>query len=154
MKVTDILSAQAMQFDLQAATKEEVIQALTKCLVSCGNITDEAQFLEAVNQREEHATTGIGFGVAIPHGKSTAVTESTIGFAKLTQPVEWQSLDDKPVEIVFLLAIAEHDKSDGHLKILSEIATKLMDDQVVLDLKAAESPEQVIQSFSEGVYEQ
>lgn len=153
MKVTDILEADAMQFNLQATTKKEVIKAMARQLVACGKVVNEAQFLNAVKEREEHATTGVGSGIAIPHGKSTAVKESAICFAKLEEPVEWQSLDDKPVEIVFLLAISENDKTDGHLKILSEIATKLMDDDIVAHLKAAKIPEQVIQAFNEGVHE-
>ncbi|MEG2708332.1 MAG: PTS sugar transporter subunit IIA, partial [Vagococcus sp.] len=79
---------------------------------------------------------------------SDAVKEPAIIYAKLAQPVEWQSLDDKPVEVVIMLAIPEAHQGDTHLKLLSEIAIKLMDDELVQELKQEEVPANIIKLFN------
>ncbi|MDW3030907.1 PTS sugar transporter subunit IIA, partial [Enterococcus faecium] len=82
-----------------------------------------------------HMTTGIGHNIAIPHGKSQAVIDSTVAVAKLKNEVDWGSLDNQPVNIVFLLAIKEADKGNEHLRVLAELSGKLMDDDFVKEIK-------------------
>ncbi|WP_182201761.1 PTS sugar transporter subunit IIA [Paraliobacillus salinarum] len=150
MEIRDVLSVERTIFDMEGETKEHIIEKMSKYLVQQGLISDEQIYLQSVLQREEHATTGIGNGIAIPHGKSAAVKKSAIVFARTKHQVEWQALDDKPVRIIFLLAISENDKSNGHLQLISEIAKRLMDDHVVEKLSNAKYPEEIIRIFDQG----
>ncbi len=145
MEIKEILKNDNIYLNTSFRTKEEVITFLASELMRKKYISDEKAFYQAVFERENHATTGIGNGIAIPHGKSLAVNESTVVFLKNNFPLEWQSLDDQPVELVFLLAITEADKGDTHLKLLSILAGKLMDDQIVDDLHKQNNAETIIE---------
>ncbi|EUJ44795.1 PTS sugar transporter subunit IIA [Paenilisteria rocourtiae] len=153
MEVKEILTKELVVFDLSATTKEMVIEEMATLLDARGILVDKAAYVQAVLERETHATTGIGNNIAIPHGKSEGVKNSAIVFAKTKHLIEWESLDDAPVNMIFLLAISDSDKRDGHLKILAEIATKLMDDDIVAGLKGTQDEEEVIRILNEGVVE-
>ena len=150
MNFGNVLKKELMVFNLDSTTKEEAIRELSKLLLEHNVINNEDQYIQAVLDRENHSTTGVGNGIAIPHGKSSSVDKTSIVFAKSKQPIEWDSLDGKPVDIIFLLAIKGEDQGDTHLKILSEIAMKLMDDDVVQNLKQAVQPEAVIEILEKG----
>ena len=134
MKISDVLKKEQIVFNLDTNTKEETIKKLSSI---------------SVLEREEHSTTGIGNGIAIPHGKSDAVKKSSIIFAKTKHKIEWDALDEKPVDSIFLLAISNIDKDSNHLVLLSKLATKLMDDDNVDALKLANSEQEIINIFSE-----
>ncbi|EUJ21732.1 PTS sugar transporter subunit IIA [Listeria grandensis] len=153
MEVKDILTKELVVFDLEATTKEMAIEEMAAIMDAHDILTDKASYIQAVFDRETHATTGIGNNIAIPHGKSESVKNSAIVFAKTSHLIEWESLDDEPVNMIFLLAISDADKTDGHLKILAEIATKLMDDDIVAGLKETRDEEEVIRILNEGVVE-
>lgn len=144
MQLTDVLTQEQIYIGLEADTKQAVIEQLATALDEKGVLQDKNLFIQSVLEREAHSTTGVGSGVAIPHGKSSAVKTPTIAYAKLKKPVEWQALDDKPVEIVILLAIPEDAKGDTHLKLLSQIAVKLMDDDLLAQLKKEEDKQTII----------
>lgn len=148
MNITSVLTEDQMIMNLEKNNQVDVIQSMTDLLVKKNIVTDEKVFFDSVMEREQHSTTGIGNGIAIPHGKSDAVKEPAIIYAKLAQPVEWQSLDEKPVEVVIMLAIPEAHQGDTHLKLLSEIAIKLMDDELVQELKQEEQPANIIKLFN------
>ena len=78
--------------------------------------------------REKTGSTGIGFGVAIPHGKSAGVSKPGLAFAKLSRPIDWDSLDGQPVSIIFMIAVPEEATSNEHLQILIEISRKLINE--------------------------
>ncbi|EHT7835660.1 PTS sugar transporter subunit IIA [Listeria monocytogenes] len=153
MEVKDILTKELVVFDLEATTKEAAIEEMAEMLDERGILADKATYVQAVLEREAHSTTGIGNNIAIPHGKSESVTKSTIVFARTKEMIEWESLDDEPVNMIFLLAITDSDKTDAHLKILAEIATKLMDDDIVENLKNTRDEEEVIRILNGGVVE-
>ncbi|KGH64192.1 PTS sugar transporter subunit IIA, partial [Oenococcus oeni] len=102
----------------------------------------------AVDGREQEGVTGVGAGIAIPHGKSKSVTRSAVAIAELSNPVVWQSLDNNPVKYVFLLAIPEGGDVE-HLKLLSELAGILMDDDVRLKLKQSKSAKDIQAIFKD-----
>lgn len=97
-------------FDLEATTKEAAIEEMAEMLDEHGILADKATYVRAVLDREAHSTTGIGNNIAIPHGKSESVTKSAIVFARTKEMIEWESLDDEPVNMIFLLAITDSDK--------------------------------------------
>lgn len=144
MSVAEILGVEQVIIDLEAPTKEAVIKELASYLDQKGVLADKELYIKAVLEREEHSTTGVGNGVAIPHGKSDTVTAAAIAYAKLKTPIEWEALDDKPVSSVIMLAIPDSEKGDTHLRLLSEIAIKLMDDEIVDQLKKATEPVAII----------
>ncbi|GCF94621.1 PTS mannose transporter subunit IIAB [Enterococcus florum] len=144
MNVAEVLDIEQIVMDLDVSTKEDVIESLAVKLAEKGVLSDKHSYIEAVLDREQHATTGVGNGIAIPHGKSPVVTEAAIAFAKLKSPVEWQSLDEQPVSIVIMLAIPDSEKGDTHLRLLSEIAVKLMDDDFVEALKEETRPVDIV----------
>ncbi|MGO1043494.1 PTS sugar transporter subunit IIA [Clostridioides difficile] len=150
MKISDVLKKEQIVFNLEATTKEETIKKLSRIFVENGIVDNEEEYVKSVLEREEHATTGIGNGIAIPHGKSDAVKKSSIIFAKSKNKIEWEALDEKPVDSIFLLAISNIDKDSNHLVLLSKLATKLMDDENVDALKLADSAQEVIKIFNEG----
>lgn len=147
MMIQNKIKKENILLDLEAATKQEVIEKMSEKLYENGFINEAETFQTAVFEREAHMTTGIGNNLAIPHGKSETVQESTVAFAKLKQPVEWGSLDQKPVKFVFLLAIKAADKGEEHLRVLAELSEKLMDDEFVAQLKEASTREAIVNAL-------
>ena len=107
MNVSEVLKKERIALDLEAKSKEEALAALTELLYKSGVLADRDGFMKDVLGREEVSTTGIGNGIAIPHGKSANVSETSVAVAKLKNEVEWQSVDDKPVKFIVLLAFAD-----------------------------------------------
>lgn len=146
MALTKIIQTKLVKFNLIASDRDTVIDQLADLYLENGVISNKATYINAVNVREAEGTTGIGGGIAIPHGKSEVVKSSAVAIAKLANPVEWQALDDKPVEYVFLLAIPD-DGDNEHLQLLSELAGTLMDDDVREKLELANSKEDLEKIF-------
>lgn len=146
MALTKIIQTKLVKFNLIASDRDTVIDQLADLYLENGVISNKAPYINAVNVREAEGTTGIGGGIAIPHGKSEVVKSSAVAIAKLANPVEWQASDDKPVEYVFLLAIPD-DGDNEHLQLLSELAGTLMDDDVREKLELANSKEDLEKIF-------
>jgi PTS system fructose-specific IIA component/PTS system nitrogen regulatory IIA component len=146
MAVKDMFSKERTVFDLKATTKNEVIDELIDILEKDGKITDKDKFREAVLKREEEFSTGIGMGIAIPHGKSSAVKEACITFGRSSKGVDYESMDEKPAYLFFLIAVPE-EASDLHLRALSEISRKLMHDDIRNNLLNASKFEDFITVF-------
>ena len=148
MNVSEVLKKENIVTKLDAKTKEEALSALVDVLCASGNIKNRDEFLKDVLDREAVSTTGIGNGIAIPHGKSTNVSETTVAVGRLLSPVEWKSVDDTPVEFVVLLAVNDNDKTGVHVKILSEIARKLASEENCKKLLNAKDADEIISIFS------
>jgi len=138
MTVAAIVQPNLVKFNIAGKDRQAVIEQLAALYLQEGVINNVDEYVAAVNEREREGTTGVGGGIAIPHGKANTVNRSAVAIAKLAQPVEWQALDDQPVEYVFLLAIP-NDGDNEHLKLLSELAGTLMDDDIRAKLQAATS---------------
>jgi len=126
--ITDIMSNEAIMLNEVASTKEGLIEDSIQCLAKTGMITDKDGFKKVIYARESESTTGIGMGVAIPHGKSTYVLKPTLTFVRSQAGVNWNSLDGKPAHLIFMIAVPEDSQGDTHLKILQRLSRKLMDD--------------------------
>ncbi|MGM9904453.1 hypothetical protein A5844_000754 [Enterococcus sp. 10A9_DIV0425] len=149
MNIATLLPPNHVFLDMEVADKEEVIRQLASVLTTDEIVQNEEEYIQSVLARETHSTTGIGNNIAIPHGKSQAVKQSAIIFARLREPIDWQALDDEPVSVVILLAIPESHKGDDHLRILSKIAMKLIDDEITEKLKTELDRQCIIQLLSE-----
>ena len=148
MNVSEVLKKENIVTKLDAKTKEEALSALVDVLCASGNIKNRDEFLKDVLDREAVSTTGIGNGIAIPHGKSTNVSETTVAVGRLLSPVEWKSVDDLPVEFVVLLAVNDNDKTGVHVKLLSEMARKLASEENCKKLLNSKDADEIISIFS------
>lgn len=145
--ITDMFSKERVCFELKSGSKDQVLSELIEILAADGKINDKEKFKKAVLNREEEFSTGIGMGIAIPHGKSDAVTEASIAFGKSTKGIDFDSMDGEPAHFFFLLAIPA-ESNDVHLRALSEIARKLMHSDVREKLLKADNFEEFIEVFN------
>jgi PTS system nitrogen regulatory IIA component len=148
MKIMDFLGAEAINTGLQATTKKQVLEELLDALVKQGKVTDRKKMLEVLLEREELGSTGIGQGIAIPHGKSDAVGELAASFALSRKGVAFEALDGEPVHIFFML-VAPEGSAGTHLKALARISGLLKDKFFRKSLLAAETREDVVRIIQE-----
>lgn len=139
-----VLDKELIVLNLQASTKEEVIEKLAEVLFKNDKLISKEVYIKDVLERERHCTTGIGSGIAIPHGKSNGVKQTSIAIGKLLEEIEWQAFDKKPVKMVFLLSVKKEDTEEMHLRTISSIATSLSEDDTINRLLKATTTEEII----------
>lgn len=144
MKITDLLSIESVDLNGKASGKQEVLEQMVDLMVKRGNISDRKVYRDTVFSREEEGTTGVGGGIAIPHGKSSAVKAPGLAAMVVKGGVDFDALDGEPVEILFLIA-APNTKDNVHLDVLSRLSVLLMDEGFTQKLKAAGSREEFLQ---------
>ena len=137
MKISEILSKDSIVADLVSTDKVGVIKELSKAVAQTTQ-ADADQIARVLTERESLGSTGIGGGIAIPHGKLNSVESVTVGFGRSTAGVEYNSLDDKPVHIFFLLLTPEH-STGGHLKVLAQISKLLKMESFKEALRSAQT---------------
>ncbi|WP_251860063.1 BglG family transcription antiterminator [Clostridium sp. Marseille-Q2269] len=138
-----VVRKETIKLDMKATTKDEALKELTDLLYEAGTISNKEKFLKDVYYRETLGSTGIGNGIAIPHGKSEFVSKTSIAFGKSKSPIKWETLDGEPVHFVILFAVTESDKNSVHVRLLSKVAAKLGDDKACDALLKATTPEKV-----------
>ncbi len=148
MDLSKVIKRETIKLDMEATTKEEVIKELTELLYKVNAISNKENFLKDVFYRESIGTTGIGNGIAIPHGKSKFVNKTSLAIGRTKSAIEWESLDEQPVHFIILFAVTEEDKNSTHIKILARVASNLGDDDVCANLLKAKSPEEILDIFS------
>lgn len=149
MKIKDLLNKKVMLLDLQATTKEAVIDEMINSLVDNGVVTDFDVFKAGIMAREAQTSTGLGDGIAMPHSKNAAVKEATVLFAKSNRGVDYESLDGQPTDLFFMIAAPEG-ANDTHLAALAELSKYLMQDGFADRLRKVTSPDEVIAAFNTG----
>lgn len=143
--ITRIINPNLIKLKLKGITKKEVINELSDLLKLDNDIDNKQIFVKDVLKREMEGETGIGQGVAIPHGKSIAVKNTTIAIGLSCHPIPWETLDNQPVTAVILFAVRNQDASTLHLKLLQQVAILLSDDDFIDKLHHAKTKEKVIQ---------
>lgn len=141
MKISDILNKTSIIADLAAENKTGVIRELAEAVSTAAGANAEP-VAEVLMERESLGSTGIGGGIAIPHGKLNEVESVTVGFGLSKKGIDYDSLDNRPVHIFFLLLTPEN-SSGGHLKVLAQISKMLKLDQFKMRLKSAESVDDI-----------
>lgn len=136
MELTDLLTPQAVLARLKVSGKKQLLQELAKKAAEISG-QDERAIFETLLERERLGTTGVGSGVAIPHGKLRGLSRIHGVFARLDQPIEFGAIDDQPVDLVFLLLTPEGAGAD-HLKALARVSRLLRNASVCEKLRAAE----------------
>lgn len=125
---------------LEVSSQDDVFKALAERAVSLGIAQDVASIVADYQEREQEASTGFGGGIAIPHAKTSDVSEATVLFARLATPVEWHAIDDEPVDTVISLLVPFGANSE-HLKLLSSLSRQLVHADFVQMLKTATDDE-------------
>ncbi len=142
MKLTDILTADCVRVPLKATDKTAAITELVDALADAGRVTCRDTVLQAVLNREETASTGIGKGLAVPHGKCNGCSELVMALGKPATPLDFESKDGQPVEIVVLLA-SPPDKTGPHIQALARISRLMLMDSFRQAVAAAETAEEL-----------
>lgn len=142
--MSKITNLNLISLNLNGKNKSEVIEELSELLFQDHDITDKTDFIHDVFKREAEGETGIGQGVAIPHGKSKSVKNTTIAIGLSNHPIPWETLDDKPVTAVILFAVRDQDADTLHLKLLQQVAILLSKDSFIEKLHQAKTKERVI----------
>lgn len=137
MSLADLITQDAVLPALRVNSKKQLLQELSaKAALVTG--LSEREVFDVILQRERLGSTGVGNGIAIPHGKLTSIKDIVGVFARLNEPVDFEALDDQPVDLVFLLLAPEGAGAD-HLKALSRIARVLRDGDMVTKLRQTDS---------------
>jgi len=136
MEFTDFLAQEAVVANLRAASKKQALQDLARKAAEVSG-ADERQIHDGVMERERLGTTGVGNGIAIPHGKLPGLKRLFGVFARLEKPIDFESIDEQPVDLIFLLLAPEGAGAD-HLKALARVSRLLRDRRVCEKLRGSD----------------
>ena len=138
MRITDLLDRRSVSLTAVPKTKSETLDMAIDLMVKSDKISDREAYRKQVYLREEESTTGIGDGIAIPHGKCDAVKKPGLAAMVIKNGVEFEALDDEPVTLLFLIA-APNTEDNVHLDVLSKLSVMLMDEEFTESLRNASS---------------
>jgi len=144
MILTQILQPGCVAAPLKSKDKESAIEEMINILAASGQIKNAKEALDAVMEREQTRSTGIGSGIAIPHGKCATVEELVMAVGIAAEPIDFASIDNKPVSIIVLL-VSPLDKTGPHIQALARISRLLLDEQFKTKLEKASSPQEAYQ---------
>ncbi len=147
MILTEILQPACVKVPMVSKDKESAITELIDLLASSGHLLDRNSVLEAVMIREQTRSTGIGSGIAIPHGKCAGVKELVMAIGIISDPIDFDSIDHKPVSIIVLL-VSPMDRTGPHIQALARISRLLLDEELKAKLEKATSASQVYELIS------
>ena len=144
MRITDLLDKNSISLNAAPADKKETLDLAVELMAKSGKLSDVEKYREQVYAREEESTTGIGEGIAIPHGKCDAVKAPGLAAMVIKNGVEYESLDGEPVTLLFLIA-APNTKDNVHLDVLSKLSVMLIDENFTTSLRNAKSVDEFLQ---------
>lgn len=144
MRITDLLDRRSVSLTAAPGNKAEALDMAVELMEKSGKISDIEAYRKQVYLREEESTTGIGEGIAIPHGKCDAVKKPGLAAMVVKNGVEFESLDDEPVTLLFLIA-APNTKDNIHLDVLSKLSVMLMDEEFTASLRNAGSVDEFLE---------
>jgi PTS system nitrogen regulatory IIA component len=139
MELSDLLTPESIVANLKATSKKQALQELSKRIAEVIN-HDERDIFDILLEREKLGTTGVGDGIAIPHGKLESLEKLHGFFARLERPVDFDSIDERPVDLIFLLLAPESAGAD-HLKALARVSRLLRDKANCDKLRGSDNPE-------------
>ncbi len=149
MRITELLDLRSISLDAVPASKQEALDMAVALMAKSGKIRDEEAYRREVYLREEESTTGVGGGIAIPHGKCDAVIRPGLAAMVIPNGVDFDSLDGEPVHLIFLIA-APNTKDNVHLDVLSKLSVLLMDEQFSEKLRRAKTAEEFLRIVDEA----
>lgn len=146
MKISDILEEKLVVSNLSGSTKDEVINSMVELVSQSPKVLDKEKVRTAIFEREKIMSTGVGNGFAIPHGKTDGVSDVVAAFGVTAQPIDYQSLDEKPVRLVFLL-VGKDNMVGPHIKLLSRISRLMNKEEFRNKLLEVKTPQEVLETF-------
>lgn len=146
MKIVELLSESFIIEELKGASKEEIINEVVDLFKDDNRVLDLEKVREAVLEREKIMSTGVGKGFAIPHGKTNNVTDILAAFGKTKRPIDYKSLDNQPVHLVFLL-VGKDNLVSTHIKLLSRISRMMNKDEFRNKLIDASGKNEILEIF-------
>ncbi|MEE4568084.1 PTS fructose transporter subunit IIABC [Paenibacillus polymyxa] len=148
-KLTDIVTMDLINLDLEGTTQDAVIDEMIGALERNGAVSSASGFKQAILDREKESSTGIGMNIAIPHGKSEAVLKPSVVFGVKRSGVDWKSMDGSEAKLIFMIAVPRNSKDNAHLKVLQMLSRKLMDDHFREALLAVTTKEDAYQLLTQ-----
>jgi fructose-specific phosphotransferase system IIA component len=146
MRISDILDESVVRVHIKGKSKDEIINQMIAIVNNSPKILDIEKVREAIFEREKIMSTGVGNGFAIPHGKTDAVLDIVAAFAITEEPIDYESLDEQPVRLIFLL-VGKDSMVGPHIKLLSRISRLMNKEEFRTKLLQAVSPKDVIEIF-------
>ena len=149
MEINDLISSEQVVANLRVTSKKQVLQELARRAAEISGEHERAVF-DVLMERERLGTTGVGNGIAIPHGKLASLGRLHGLFARLDQPVDFQAIDDQPVDLIFLLLAPESAGAD-HLKALARVSRLLRDKTICKKLRGTDTPDGLFAILTESM---
>ncbi len=149
VSISELLSVERVHVNLPATSKEDVINLMVEMLEGHPCISDLEQIRSDIFDREAMMSTGVGKGLALPHAKTTGVSETIGSFAVTARPIDFDAMDNQPVRLVFLLAGPEAARSQ-HIKLLSHISKLMNKEQLRKEVLACDQASEVLEIFAEA----
>ena len=146
MKISDILTEDLVVAGLKGSSKNDIIDAMVDLVALSPKVLDREKVRSAILERERIMSTGVGNGFAIPHGKTDAVSEIVAAFAVTEEEIDYDSLDEKPVRLVFLL-VGKDNLVGPHIKLLSRISRLMNKEDFRKRLLTVGTPKEIIELF-------
>lgn len=149
LNLSSLITPALVKLSLVSVKKRDALGEMVDLLAAAGKVTDRDEYLKSVVERESLGSTGIGMGIAIPHGKSDVITDVVIAFGRSAEGIDFEALDDKPVHLVFLLA-APRNVGGVYLKALAQLSRMLRRQDFRQNLMAATTEADVISILTSG----
>lgn len=138
MLISDLLSPEKIHCDIHSSSKKRLLELISEELARNSDELSQREIFESLCARERLGSTGLGKGVAIPHGRVKGTQHVEVSFIRLKKPLPFDSIDGEPVDLLFALAVPESCKED-HLKLLAQVAELFSDPDLLVQLRAAEN---------------
>jgi fructose PTS system EIIBC or EIIC component len=148
MKISEILTKEFIIADMKSTSKNDAILELLSLFKTDPRVVDMELVQNAVLERENIMSTGVGKGFAIPHAKTSAINDIIVSFGKLKEPIDFKSLDEQPVSFIFLL-VGKESQVGPHIKLLSRISRMMNKDEFRESLLNAQTSEDIYNLFAE-----
>ena len=146
--MSNLYSERLIAVNLEADSKDSAIEQLICMLDKENRINSLSEFRDSISERENESTTEVGEYTAIPHGRSETVIENSVCIATLKKPVIWNFETKEEIDIIFMLAVKK-DSSDTHIEILSELASKIMEEDFISNIKNSVSKNEIYKIITE-----
>lgn len=153
MTIYHLLSPKNILLELEVEYKFDAINALVDTFVDVIENELLEEIREAIISREKIMSTGIGQGLAIPHGKTDAITQNYAAFARLKEPIEFNSIDSKPVQLIFLM-VSPYSDQRSHIRLLSRVSTLMNYDDFRSNLLIVPNQEDLVELFKQKEFHQ
>lgn len=147
----DMIDSTHIFFNNPATTREEALTFVAHEALNLGATNDESTLLHDLISREEQGSTGMMNGFALPHAKSTTVSQPCIVVVRFAQPLVWETMDKSSVSVLIALLIPDGDQGTQHLRILSKLAVMLMHEDVCAQIKTSDSPQEIVHIVHQGL---